>query len=165
MAVANKAPVWFKVIFFGKLYSMLVNIICTEPKLRHAKISSQRLVLRWLYAFALFASIAAPVPAAAQALELVMYDRPGCVWCVRWERDIGRSYARTQEAERAPLRRVDIRDQRRAGVTLEEPVVYTPTFVLSADGVEIGRITGYPGEDMFWDVLDDLLRQSGQSYR
>ena len=106
-----------------------------------------------------------PLPLAAQALELVMYDRAGCVWCDRWERDIGRIYGKTEEASRAPLRRVDIRSQHRSGISLQEPVVYTPTFVVSADGVELGRITGYQGEDMFWGVLDDLLRRSASRYR
>ena len=98
-------------------------------------------------------------PVTARALELVMYDKPGCVWCARFERDIGRRYSGIDVSRVAPLRRVDIHDQRRSRVNLEEPVLYTPTFVLADDdGEEIGRITGYNGEDAFWANLDDLLR-------
>ena len=101
------------------------------------------------------------VPLRAGAYELVMFGKPGCVWCARWEREVGRVYPQADEGRIAPLRRVDIHDQRQVGLDLEEPVIYTPTFVLSSDdGVEIGRITGYQNDDMFWGTLDDLLRQN-----
>jgi thioredoxin-related protein len=95
----------------------------------------------------------------ADAYELVMFGKAGCVWCARWEREVGQIYPAQEEGRIAPLQRVDIRDQGRIGLDLEEPVVYTPTFVLSENGVEIGRITGYQGEDMFWGTLGDMLRQ------
>lgn len=95
---------------------------------------------------------------AAGAFELIMYDKEGCVWCARFDREIGRNYSRSEEGRVAPLRRVDIRDQRRSGVDLDEPVIYTPTFVLSDDdGVEVGRITGYQSEEAFWGRLAALL--------
>jgi hypothetical protein len=101
------------------------------------------------------------VPVAASALELVLYDKAGCVWCARFERDIGRRYSSIDVSRVAPLRRVDIHDQRRSGVDLEEPVIYTPTFVLTDDdGAEIGRITGYQGEEQFWANLDDLMHDN-----
>lgn len=103
--------------------------------------------------------LAAALPSGkAEALELIMFDKAGCVWCTRWERDIGRAYPDSREGHAAPLRRVDIRDQRRLGIDLEQPVIYTPTFILADDGAEIGRITGYRGEDVFWASLDELLR-------
>ncbi len=101
----------------------------------------------------------------AKALELVLFGRTGCVWCARWERDIGEIYPRAELGRIAPLRRLDIRDQRRAGFQLGEPVLYTPTFVLIDDGVEIGRITGYQSEDMFWGTLESLVdRRAGRYY-
>jgi thioredoxin-related protein len=100
---------------------------------------------------------------AANAFELVMFGRPGCVWCARWEREVAPAYPRAEIGRLAPVRRMDIRDQRRSGISLEEPVIYTPTFVLSDNGVEIGRITGYQNEQMFWGTLDSLL-QRGRSY-
>jgi hypothetical protein len=38
-----------------------------------------------------------------------------------------------------------------------KPTRFTPTFVLVADGREVGRITGYPGEDFFWGLLQRLI--------
>ena len=37
------------------------------------------------------------------------------------------------------------------------PILYTPTFVLVANGEEVGRIEGYPGDAFFWGLLDRLL--------
>ena len=38
-----------------------------------------------------------------------------------------------------------------------KPVIYTPTFVLIDNGKEIGRIIGYPGEDFFWGLLNEMV--------
>ena len=68
-------------------------------------------------------------------------------------------YAKTSEAQVAPLRRVDIHDQLPADLRGLEAVVYTPTFVLLQDGHELGRILGYGGEDHFWGLLGFLLER------
>src|SRR5215467_533486 len=81
--------------------------------------------------------------AGALGAELLMFEDAGCVWCRRWNAEIAPSYSHTREGQRAPLRRVPIRDQARAGVALARPVNGTPTFVLVEDGQEIGRIDGY----------------------
>lgn len=109
----------------------------------------------------LLAAAALARGAPAQALELVMFGKNGCVWCARWERDIGAVYQEAEEARIAPLRRMDIRDQESAALELEEPIIYTPTFVLVDRGAEIGRITGYRGEADFWDKLQDMLPRDG----
>jgi protein-disulfide isomerase len=95
---------------------------------------------------------------AVRASELVMFEDPGCVWCRRWHAEIGPSYSNTAEGRRAPLRRVHIRDQELAGVTLSARVTGTPTFVVAGDdGVEVGRIAGYPGPDFFYPMLAEIL--------
>ena len=95
----------------------------------------------------------------AGAAELVMFDQPGCVWCQKFEREIADAYVHSEEGEKAPLRRVDIRDQSSSGLALASPVRITPTFVLSADGHEVGRLTGYPGRDFFWTELATLIER------
>jgi len=128
---------------------------------RFTRLSTLPRFVRQLAALALIALCALPLTAmGASALELIMYDKEGCVWCARFDRDIGRNYQRSEAGRIAPLRRIDIRDQHRSGVELDEPVIYTPTFVLSDDdGVEVGRITGYQGEGEFWGRLDALLNR------
>ncbi len=97
-------------------------------------------------------------PVAAGAVELVMFELASCPYCRQWHAEIGPIYPKTAEGRRAPLRRVDLRAPRPADLEVVGDVVYTPTFVLMEDGREVGRITGYPGEDFFWPMLEDLLR-------
>lgn len=97
--------------------------------------------------------IALLAPRMVEASELVMFFRTGCVWCERWDRDVGKVYDKTAEAKSLPLRRVDIMTERTGGIALKEPVRFTPTFIVVDQGREIGRITGYAGEDAFWGLL------------
>jgi protein-disulfide isomerase len=92
-----------------------------------------------------------------RAAELLMFEDPGCIWCRRWHAEIGPSYPNTDEGRRAPLRRVHIHDQEMAGVAMTGRVTGTPTFVVAEEGVEIGRIAGYPGPDFFYPMLDEIL--------
>ena len=85
---------------------------------------------------------------SVQATELVMFDSPTCDWCEAWDEEI---------AQAAPLRRHSIHDKRPQDLKHLKGIVYTPTFVLMDQGKEVGRIAGYPGEDFFWFMLDELL--------
>ncbi|MGE0768327.1 MAG: thioredoxin family protein [Hyphomicrobiaceae bacterium] len=91
------------------------------------------------------------------AAELVMFDEAGCVWCARWDEEVGEAYVHSEEGRIAPLRRVPIAQARRLDIRLASAVTVTPTFVLVDDGAEVGRITGYPGADFFWGMLDALI--------
>jgi hypothetical protein len=122
-----------------------------EP-VRAARLAGQALVLALVTA-----------PLGAQAVELVMFEDPGCPWCRRWHAEIGSAYPLTAEGQIAPLRRVDIRDQAAAGVSLAQPVTATPTFVLADEGREVGRIVGYPGTEFFYPLLGDLLKRLPES--
>ncbi len=98
----------------------------------------------------------------AQGVRLMMVEEVGCVWCARWNADIGGYYDRTEEGKRAPLWRHNLRAPLPAGIHLDRPPRYTPTFVLLQGGREIGRIEGYPGEDFFWGMLDRILKKIPQ---
>ncbi|WP_218940251.1 hypothetical protein [Denitrobaculum tricleocarpae] len=88
-----------------------------------------------------------------------MFEEAGCPWCARWDRDIAPIYPKTREGKEAPLRRVDLHGDWPDDLPELKPVHYTPTFVLIADGREVGRIQGYPGEDFFWGLLAELIDQ------
>jgi hypothetical protein len=102
-------------------------------------------------------SLLAGVP--ARAAELVMFRVPGCSWCQAWDREVGDAYANSPEAKIAPLREVRLDRDRDGGLELKRGVRFTPTFVLARDGVEVGRIVGYPGEAFFWGQLGGLIEQ------
>ena len=103
---------------------------------------------------------AGDLPERTRGLELLMFDAPDCSYCAQWEADVGGVYARTEEGRAAPLRRVAIHAPLPAGLALAEQPRYTPTFVLVREGHEIGRITGYAGNEHFWGLLGGLLAQA-----
>ena len=98
--------------------------------------------------------------AMAADLKLMMVTQPGCAWCARWKKEIGPAWPKTAEAARAPMFEQDLHADLPEGVTLARPPVYTPTFILLADGKEVDRVEGYAGRDFFWTMIDDLLAQA-----
>jgi hypothetical protein len=102
-------------------------------------------------------TLSAFLPLPAFAAELVMYTRNGCPFCVRFEREVAPVYSKTLEGKAAPLRRIELPAGGVRGDGLREPVIATPTFVLVERGREVGRITGYLNDDMFWGLLGRLV--------
>ncbi|MDR6660223.1 thioredoxin-related protein [Tardiphaga robiniae] len=96
---------------------------------------------------------AALSPRIADASELLMFERDGCVWCARWNREIAPVYDKTDEAKLLPLRRIDMDRDKSPGVALASPVRFTPTFLIVDNGREVGRITGYMNDESFWSLL------------
>jgi thioredoxin-related protein len=94
----------------------------------------------------------------AYAVELVMVEQEGCIYCEQWNADIAPAYPKTSEGRFAPLRRVDIFAMP-DDLTVKRKVLYTPTFLLVEDGREIARLEGYPGPDFFWPMLDRMLKK------
>ena len=95
----------------------------------------------------------------ARAAELVMFEQAGCVWCKTFDREIAPVYGKTEEGQRAPLRRVDADRAVPPDLTFIGTERLTPLFVLVDKGHEIGRIRGYPGEDNFWGLLGMLVKK------
>ncbi|MFG1329882.1 thioredoxin family protein [Xanthobacter autotrophicus] len=98
--------------------------------------------------------LAMPVLApGAAARELLMFERKGCTYCLKFDRDVAPIYEKTEEGRRAPLKRVDLSRGAPGGVVLASPVRFAPTFVLVDEGREVGRITGYASDEAFWGLL------------
>ncbi|WP_180966801.1 hypothetical protein [Cohaesibacter celericrescens] len=106
---------------------------------------------------------AAPVEPTGVGMELLMVEAEGCVWCARWNKEIGPIYPKSSEGKRAPLRRIDKQTSLPSSFKLTRGFFYTPTFILLVDGTEKGRIEGYPGEDFFWGLLAQLLASVDKS--
>ena len=113
----------------------------------------QRLILLLLILFC------AGIRSDANAATLVMMEQEFCEYCAAWNKDIGVIYSKTPEGKKAPLRRIDIHDTLPRDLSFITGVVFTPTFVLVENGKEVGRIRGYPGEDFFWGLLQQLLEK------
>lgn len=112
--------------------------------------------LRWLVLVGLLAVASAVHPAAA--LELLMFERSGCPWCLRWNREVAPAYEASEEGRLAPLRRINLDRGHPQGLGLAMPVHYSPTFVLVDEGREIGRLIGYIDASTFWGLLTKMVR-------
>ena len=91
-------------------------------------------------------------------VHLIMVELAGCPYCARWDREIGISYGASPEGRFAPLVRLP---RNHPALSAFADSIYSPTFIVVQDGVEIGRIVGYPGADFFWGLLDRILAQAG----
>lgn len=117
---------------------------------------------------AVIALLAVPVMlltevAAATEAQLLMLERRGCVWCARWNAEIGTIYPASDLGRVAPLRRVDVDAPWPEDLPTVPVDRLTPTFILLLEGREIGRIRGYPGADFFWGLLERSLADAGLS--
>lgn len=99
--------------------------------------------------------------AMAQELTLYMVEQPGCIYCARWDAEVGDAYHKTAEGRVAPLTRIQLREPLPDGISFARKAVFTPTFVLVQDGQELERIEGYPGEDFFYGMLGVMLKNAG----
>jgi hypothetical protein len=100
------------------------------------------------------------IPLPALAADLVMVEQEGCHWCAQWNAEISHIYPNTDEGQRAPLRRVDLRDLP-DDIEFVSPPVFTPTFVLVENGQELARMEGYAGDEFFWFLLGRMLDENG----
>jgi len=95
----------------------------------------------------------------AIAAELIMIEQQHCEFCEKFNREIAEAYPKTDEGKTAPLRRVDLHEEWPADLSNVQVERFTPTFVLVHEGQEIDRIVGYPGDEFFWHLLNDMLEQ------
>ena len=100
--------------------------------------------------------------ASASDFRLLMFEQAGCIYCMRWDSEIGPAYPNTEQGEIAPLTKLNIRDELPDGIELDRAAYLTPTFVLIREGAEVGRIEGYPGPDFFWFLLDEVIERAEQ---
>ena len=105
-----------------------------------------------------FSKAVGAAPSDASDVRLIMIEDPGCPYCARWHNEVGIAYAASAEGRFAPLVR---RGRNHPDVAQFDKIIYSPTFIVVRNGVEIGRIIGYSGPDFFWGFLARLLRQGG----
>lgn len=108
---------------------------------------------------ALAVGLAALFHSVANAAELLMLERRGCIWCERWHAEIGPVYPNTKEGEVAPLRRVDLDREWPEDLENIARDHVTPTFILIHEGKEIDRLRGYAGDQFFWFLVDEMLQK------
>ena len=86
-----------------------------------------------------------------------MVDQRACVYCVKFNRQIAKTYPDTVAGEIAPLRRVSRLKKWPSDLAGIVPAYATPTFILVDEGREVGRFAGYSEPETFWMRLQPLL--------
>ena len=107
------------------------------------------------------AATTAAVQPVEQPLRLLMVTRRGCIYCERWDAEIGPGYAKSDEGRIAPLTKVDLDGQWPDNLVIGARPYITPTFILLRDGQEVDRMLGYPGDNYFYPLLADMLKNAG----
>ena len=93
-----------------------------------------------------------------QPIRLLMIETATCSFCRRWHAEIGPAYPKSREGQFAPLVRAGFDAPELKGL---KPVTFTPTFIVLRGTMEVGRLTGYPGQDYFWDEIREVLKPAG----
>jgi len=95
-------------------------------------------------------------------VSLVIFEAADCPYCAKWNHEISQIYPKTQEGKVAPLKRYDLYEEL-PEIKFQTNVRFTPTFVLTRDNEELGRIEGYSNDEQFWILLNSLLEESNIS--
>ena len=109
--------------------------------------------------FTVLLLIGSPINASEKngLFRLVYVFSDHCVFCKAWERDVGRLYADTEYAKKAPLFKIEINLFREYFTDVTPNVSVTPTFILMSGNDEVGRIVGYKNRDMFFWELSEYI--------
>ena len=102
---------------------------------------------------------AGSIKAADSRGQLVMITSNHCPWCEAFEDDVGKGYDLTEEALIYQLRRYDFYKALPDDLAHLTPATMTPTFIFVRDEVEVGRIVGYPGAELFWWRISEFTGQ------
>lgn len=102
---------------------------------------------------------ATPRP-VAEAIEIVVMEAPGCIYCSLFRRDVLPSYEASKRARSVPVRFLDVNDLEKSNLDLDGPVDIVPTFVVLKDRREMGRVPGYVGPENFFHALNHILGQA-----
>lgn len=94
---------------------------------------------------------------AGPIVELIVIEARQCPMCRLFRDEIAPAYRATARAERAPLRFVDVAHTDPATLNLAAPVEIIPTVVLMRDGIEIDRVVGYTGPEIFMRAVGVML--------
>ena len=119
----------------------------------------QRIALICLTFMAMAFMAGALMAEPLRGVRLLMAEEDGCYWCAQWHEEIAHIYPKTAEGRAAPLLRYDLHGAA-PGVQFARSVHFTPTYILTVDGQERGRIEGYPGADFFWGLLATMMEKA-----
>ena len=108
----------------------------------------------FLYFFIL--STISSVNAKEKSLMLMITDK-SCLYCIVWEKQIGKIYPKTEIAKIFPLHRIEVKKFTNYKKYNLKKTNITPTFIFIKNDNEEGRIEGYTNSEMFWWQVDEII--------
>jgi hypothetical protein len=105
-------------------------------------------VLRIFRLLSVVCVLAIPTRASAE-MRLYLFQIANCAACEQFHAEALHDYWTSDASTQLPLTIVDLNALGTAGQPLRAPIRIVPTFVVMRDGIEIARLTGYPGKAAF----------------
>ena len=96
------------------------------------------------------------VYAKENTLMLMITDK-SCLYCIVWEKQIGKIYPKTEIAKFFPLHRIEVKKFTNYKKYNLKKTNITPTFIFIKNDNEEGRIEGYTNPEMFWWQVDEII--------
>ena len=101
-------------------------------------------------------SIFQSVDAKDTSLMIMITDK-NCLYCIVWEKQIGKIYPKTEIAKKFPLHRIEVKNFVNYTKYDLKKTNITPTFIFIRNNNEQGRIEGYTNPEMFWWQVDEIV--------
>ena len=106
--------------------------------------------------FFFITSIFQSVAAKDTSLMIMITDK-NCLYCIVWEKQIGKIYPKTEIAKKFPLHRIEVKNFVNYTKYDLKKTNITPTFIFIKNDNEVGRIEGYTNPEMFWWQVDEII--------
>ena len=106
--------------------------------------------------FIFIISVFNSVNAKDSSLMIMITDK-NCLYCIVWEKQIGKIYPKTEIAEKFPLHRIEVKNFINYTKYNLKKTNITPTFIFIKNNNEEGRIEGYTNPEMFWWQVDEII--------
>ena len=106
--------------------------------------------------FIFITSIFQSVDAKNTSLMIMITDK-NCLYCIVWEKQIGKIYPKTEIAKKFPLHRIEVKNFVNYTKYDLKKTNITPTFIFIKNDNETGRIEGYTNPEMFWWQVDEII--------
>ena len=94
--------------------------------------------------------------AKQNSLMLMITDKT-CLYCIIWEKQIGKIYPKTEISKIFPISRIEVKDFVSYKKYNLKKTDLTPTFIFIKNNREEGRIEGYTNPEMFWWQVDEII--------
>ena len=108
-----------------------------------------------IFFFIFITSIFQSVDAKDTSLMIMITDKY-CLYCIVWEKQIGKIYPKTEIAKKFPLHRIEVKNFVNYTKYDLKKTNITPTFIFIKNDNEAGRIEGYTNPEMFWWQLSSF---------